>query len=58
MNAEESPVTLMTNVGSALQGYVISTGINLFPVGSFTPTTNATLSGKVLYISGVYMTTS
>jgi len=58
INAEESPVTLMTDVGSALQGYVISTGINLFPVGSFTPTTNATLSGKVLYISGVYMTTS
>jgi len=48
----------MTNVGSAIQGYVISTGINLFPVGSFTPTTNATLSGKTLYISGVYMTTS
>lgn len=58
INVEESPVTLMTNVGSALQGYVISTGINLFPVGSFTPTTNATLSGKTLYISGVYMTTS
>jgi hypothetical protein len=58
INAEESPVTLMTNVGSALQGYVISTGINLFPVGSFTPTTNADLSGKTVYISGVYMTTS
>ena len=58
VNAEESPVTLMTNVGSALQGYVVSTGINLFPVGSFTPTTNATLSGKVLYISGVYMTST
>jgi len=58
INVEEAPVAMMTNVGSALQGYVISTGINLFPVGSFTPTTNAALSGKVLYISGAYVTTT
>jgi len=58
INAEESPVSLMTNAGAALQGYVISTGINLFPAGSFTPTTNADLSGKTVYISGVYMTNS
>lgn len=58
VNTDEAAVSLMTNVGSALQGYLISTGVNFFPVGSFTPTTNADLSGKVLYVSGVYMTSS
>jgi len=48
----------MSNVGSAIQAYVISTGINFFPVGSFTPSTNANLSGKTIYVSGVYMTSS
>jgi hypothetical protein len=58
VNVEESPVSIMSNVGSAIQAYVISTGINFFPVGSFTPSTNANLSGKTIYVSGVYMTSS
>ena len=58
VNVEESPVSIMSNVGSTLQAYVISTGINFFPVGSFTPSTNASLSGKTIYVSGCYMTSS
>jgi len=58
VNTEESPVSIMSNVGSAIQAYVISTGINFFPVGSFTPSTNANLSGKTIYVSGCYMTSS
>jgi hypothetical protein len=58
VNVEESPVSILSNVGSTLQAYVISTGINFFPVGSFTPSTNADLSGKTIYVSGCYMTSS
>jgi hypothetical protein len=58
VNTDEAAVSIMSDAGSTLQGYVISTGVNFFPAGSFTPTTNATLSGKVVYVSGVYMTSS
>jgi len=58
VNTDEAALSVVSDVGSTLQAYINSTGVNFFPAGSFTPTTNATLSGKTIYVSGVYMTSS
>lgn len=55
-NVLESTTSFVTNVGSAIQGLINANGINIFPAGSFTNTTNATLSERVLYVSGTYLT--
>jgi hypothetical protein len=54
--ANEIGVSIVSNVGAALQGLVNSSGTSLYPAGSFANSTNASLSGKTLYISGTYMT--
>ena len=54
----EIAVSIVTNAGVALQGFVNSSGIILYANGTFTGVTNASLSGKVLYITGTYTTTT
>ncbi|HRH28257.1 MAG TPA: glycosyl hydrolase family 28-related protein [Aquabacterium sp.] len=55
-NVSEAAASIVSNAGSALQGLINSTGVVIYPAGSFANTTNATLSGKVLYVSGTYLT--
>jgi hypothetical protein len=55
-NIIQAPTSFVTNAGLALQGLIAGTGIEIYPTGSFTNTTNATLSGKVVYIGGTYLT--
>jgi|GEM_PF-3100202 len=57
-NVSEAAASIVSNAGSALQGLINSTGVVIYPAGSFANTTNATLSGKVLYVSGTYLTTT
>ena len=57
-NVNEAAVSLVSNAGAALQGSINSTGVVIYPAGSFANTTNATLSGKILYVSGTYLTTT
>jgi len=49
-------VSITSNSGTSLQGFLNASGINICPAGSFINSTNASLSGKVLYMTGTYTT--
>mgnify|MGYP003489347156 CR=1 FL=1 len=55
-NLTEGATYIVSNAGSALQGLINSTGVVIYPAGSFANTTNAALSGRALYVSGTYLT--
>jgi hypothetical protein len=57
-NVSEAAHSITSNAGSALQGWINSTGVIICPAGSFANTTNAALSGRVLYVSGTYLTST
>jgi hypothetical protein len=58
VNIGQTAASLVTNAGSVLQVSISSTGIEIYPAGSFVNKTNANLSGCVMHISGTYLTTT